>query len=554
MNRLLRINGIDVDIDDKTSIGITLQTYDVKKPGETFINVSNTFSVPATLKNLATFGLANNPQSQSTKVYEVNYCNYWIDNEKIINNAKIRVEGIQERIDLFIYEKQDIWDQLKRLTYTELSRGLMDWLWATKGVPSPSVPYTGTSQGFIDIYSNTTEGIILPMFMGNLYQYVIPGGSTPRENFTTIYLEDLVFNGGHFCVYLKTIFEYLEYNFNVNFLTSGGVLPGNIWDDPIAPLIYIPFRNITTELFDVGGGNVDITIDVQTGDDQEYKPYDNVKDKEDKTAYDLVVAFIQHFNLIKDELVIGSERIIRLARFDELENAEVLEFSDRLSGTPKFKPSIEGYAQENYIKFKEIYPEGDSLVNSKKLECLNANLDVKTDLFEIDTYIPSIFLDIDTSNGDILDMSTKESFKTFQFFISNGITPNNVTIKIFTSEEGDYTMGVKQLQLARIYDLTSEYNFLDEIITYPKFYEIEKWLTIADLKNFEFFKQYHIKDLNGSFFINKIKGFNPEKSKKPTTLEVIKVGTRTPVYPPFLNYWTDGVADGFVDSENDYWF
>ena len=69
-------------------------------------------------------------------------------------------------------------------------------------------------------------------------------------------------------------------------------------------------------------------------------------------------------------------------------------------------------------------------------------------------------------------------------------------------------------------------SLMDSILAYPKFYEIKKWLTISDIRGFEFFKQYYISELNGSFFVNKIKGFNPDKSKDPTTIELIKVSSK----------------------------
>jgi hypothetical protein len=554
MSRLLRINDIDVDIDDKTAIGLDLQSYDVKEPGKTFINVSNTFNVPITSNNLSIFGLANDPQSKSTKVYDTSFCNYWIDNDKVIDNAKVRVESIQDRINLFIFEKLDVWEELKKVKYVDFTESFITWMQDNKGLPSVSSPYSGSSQTFVDTYATNTEGLILPMFVGNLFDYDPLGGTAYIEDFTNIYLDYELNQGGHFCAYAKTIFEYIEDTYDVNFLTSGGVLPGNIWDDPVAPLVYIPLRNVAISSTDLGGGNVEIFFDAISLV-QSFAPLKDQRDKEDKTLYDLVIAFFQHFNIIKDEIKNGSEQIIRLARFDDLETiADVVNFSGKTSGVSKFMPRLEGYAQQNIIKFKEIYPEGDSLVNSKTLESLNVNLDVSTDLFEIDAYIPAVFSDSTTSNGDILDMTVKESFKTFQFFLSDGETTNNVNVKFKAVLTAIQTLGTRKLQLAAAYDLGSEYNFLDDIIDYPKVYEADMWLTMADIRNFEFFKQRWIQELNGSFFVNKIKGFNPEKSKKPTTLELIKISDKTPPADPNLNNWVDGVQDDWVDGENDFWF
>jgi hypothetical protein len=554
MSRLLRINDIDVDIDDKTAIGLDLQSYDVKEPGKTFINVSNTFNVPITSNNLSIFGLANNPQSKSTKVYDTSFCDYWIDNDKVIDNAKIRVESIKDRLNLFIYEKLDIWEELKKVYWNDFTIDYIQWLQDNKGLPSSTSPYSGSTQTFVDTYATNTEGILLPMYVGNLFDYDPAGGTAYVEDFDTIFINYALALGGHFTTYVKSIFEYLEDTYNVNFLTSGGVLPGNIWDDAVAPLVYIPLRNVNIVTNNLGGGNAEIFFKAESFLEI-YSPLKDQRDKRDKTIYDFVIAFFQHFNILKDELKISGEQIIRLARFDDLETiADVVNFSGKTSGISKFMPKIEGYAQENLIKFKEIYPEGDSLVNSKTLNSLNVNIDIRADLFDIDAYIPAVFADGTTSNGDILDMTVKESFKTFAFFISDGETTNNVEVKVKDIINPALTLGTRKLQLSVAYDLDSEYNFLDDIIDYPKVYEADMWLTMADIRNFEFFKQRWIQELNGSFFVNKIKGFNPEKSKKPTTLELIKISDKTPPADPNLNNWVDGVQDDWVDGENDFWF
>ncbi len=47
---------------------------------------------------------------------------------------------------------------------------------------------------------------------------------------------------------------------------------------------------------------------------------------------------------------------------------------------------------------------------------------------------------------------------------------------------------------------------------------------------------------------------NPEKSKKPTTLELIRISDKTPPANPDLEVWVDGVVDDWVDGETDVWY
>jgi hypothetical protein len=566
--RLLRINGIDVDIDERTAIGVDLQSYNIEEPGTTLINTTNTFTIPKTSNNLAVFGNAQDPQSLSTKIYDSSICNYWVDNEQLITNGKCRVDQIDgDRISLFIFEKADIWDELKGVLWPDFVNSFIGWLKTEKGLYSLSSPFVGTFPNFIAEFAGNTEGLLLPMTWGNLFaQPLLDAQNADVERLNTIFLYTKFEEGdppvppevqivtesygGHFCIYAKTIFEYIEDTFGVNFLTSGGVLPGNIWDDPIAPTMFIDSKEIS---INVSGTFDNFTIYFQDGGQElPFLPHKDIRDKADKTLYDFVNSFMQEFNILKDELEVNGLPVIRLARFDDLENlAEVVDFSDRLTGKPVFKPSIPGYAQQNIIKFGTVFENGDNLLNSKTLISNNRNLDLEKTLFEIDAYVPPVDI---VGSDTFLDLSAKEAFKTFTFMVADGLTDADITVIYFETGVIANASASLKLPKAALYSLDSEYNFLDEIITYPKWYEAAKWLTLKDIKNFEFFKQYFIRELNGSFFINKISRFNPDRSKEPTRLELIRISDKTPLTPPDLNVWVDGVGIDWEDGEGDPWF
>lgn len=548
--RLLRINSIKVDIDDETAIGVDFQSYDIKNPGIRKVNITNDFTIPATDLNLQIFGYANNPQSTSLKVYGFNTIDYWVDNQQLIVDARVRVNEINERISLFVFQKPDVWDELKLVVWPDFVKDFIKWMHNEKSLPSKTNPFVGNFGEFIEPYTESTEGIKLPMYFGNLYNYDPDGGQQFLEDPNSIYLRwwpetgDKA-DGGHFCVYAKTIFEYIEEKYNVDFLTSGGQKVGNIWDDEIATKIYIPVRDIGIR-FSYTGTSV-TGFYFEFNEDTKFLPLKDQKDKAGKKLYDFVNAFFQHLNIIKDEF---DNNVIRLARFDDLKTlGEVVDWSGRLSGQPKFKPFIEGFQRESRIKFKEIYEEGDELLNSKVITCNNQNLDATTDLFSIDAYVSS-FLNV--NGGVVPDLSPKEAFKTFSFLLDAGLT--NDIINIYQSEDGNEQVATFRLQKAALYSLDSEYNLLNEILDYPRFYQIEKWLTLNEIKGIEFFRQYFIRELNGSFFINKISGYNPQKSNKPTKLELVFLGNRTPIKPPTLDYWVDGVVDAWVDGEGDIFF
>lgn len=568
--RILQINGVTMDIDDQTAIGVDLQSYDIKSIGDNFVKVTNSFSIPATVKNLAVFGLPNNPQSLSNLVYEVATCDYWVGQYKIIDQGKVSVQEIEERISLFAFEKMSIWDVLKTQYFSEVLPDLITWLKDNKGLYTASNPFLGSFSTFIELYKNSTEGVILPMTWGNLAERKVAnglGGQVPIERlsganysmylkikYTDTYENNKVIDsyGGHFCIFAKTIFEFIEDTYGVNFLTAGGQLPGNIWDDPIANSVYIEAKELAINVSLGAPFSIyfHYTKDIPSTA-YEFEPYPDAKDKADKTLYDFVVSFMQIFNIIKDEKELNGEKVIRLARWDDLKTkANIKEFSG-LTGVPKYKPFVDGYAQTNYIKFKEIYETGDSLINSKVIALNNKNVDQVKTLFDIDAHVPAV-----VTNGPdaILDLSKSGAFKTFTFMVSNGLCATDTQVIYY--EEGVILTAIYigKLQKAQLYSLDSEYTFINEAFERPIWYEVKKWLTPPQVNNFEFFQQYYIRELNGAFFVNKIKGYNPEMSKEPVSLEIFKISDRTPVTPPDLDYWTDGVQDGFVDAINDYWY
>jgi len=569
--RLLRINDTDIDIDDQTAIGVDLQSYDIKSLGDTFVKVTNTFTVPATINNLVVFGLPNNPQSLSTKVYDESVCNYWVGNDHIVDNGKVSVQEIQDRISLFVYEKPSIWDILKTVYFSDILPDLITWLGANKGLyTGPGTHFVGTFLAFINQFINPTEGVILPMAWSNLRERKITvgaGGLVEIERFITtqynIYLRNKYVDtfenskvidsyGGHFCIYVKTIFEFIEDTYGVNFLTGGGVLPGNIWDDPIAKRMYTDVKEVAINV--TFSGLYDIyffAAQTQPTTANNFEPYVEIKDKADKSLYDFVLSFMQHFNIIKDEFIIEGEKVIRLARFDDLETIGSVKDFSGLAGIPKYKPFVDGYAQNNYIKFKEVYDTGDSNINSKVLALNNKNIDKVKTLFEIDAHVPAV---IKQGVDSILDLSKKEAFKTFTFMVSNGLCSYDTFVTYYIAGVVTGAGVAVRLQKAQLYSLDSEYNFLAGALVYPKWYEVQKWLTPPQVKNFEFFKLYYFRELNGSFFINKIKGYNPELSNESVTLEILRMSDRTPVTPPDLDYWVDGVDDSWFDGVFDYWY
>jgi hypothetical protein len=516
--RLLKFNGQDVEIDETTAIGIDYQGYDVQDPGKRKVAVSNTFTIPKTSRNLFLIGFAGNPQSLSIDIYELITVTYYNDNKILIRNGRARIVEVSDRISIFVFEKESFWELMTDYLWPNFLSDFMIWMKAEKSLPSITTPFVGTFQQFIDVYKDTTEGIYLPIFISNLANYS-PDGLTYLEDTSNLWIKHnetgttLTALGGHFCIYAKTIFEFIEYKYGVDFSVTSTAYDYNIFEDAIASVLYIPARNISITYTATGFYFTCDTVN-------QFLPETNSNDKESKSLYDFTKSFFQTFNCLIDRIPTtdNTDKYI-IRRFDDITHGPIIDFSGEQTGGYIFKPILDGYKQANYIKFGSVYEGGSVLLNSKKIVCLNKNIDaggVDSELFTIDQFIPgSVVLGADVCP----DLSKSDSFKTFIFFISQG--SSGITIKIM--ENSDERTATAVLDIARTYDLTSEYNTLAAMAQYPKKYTIKKWLGLNQIDKLVFFARYWVKELNGYYFLNKVSGFNPDKSTEPTTIELIKL-------------------------------
>lgn len=561
--RMLYINSTLVDIDEQTSIGIDYQAYDLKEPGKGKVKISNTFTIPKTAHNLSVFGNPDNPQSQTTVIYDKITCDYWIDNYQIISSGATRVESIDKtRISLYVASKNDIWDDLKSVSWATFQSEYLTWLETVKGI---DIHYDGSDfETFITPFVNATEDIVLPFYYGNRL--------AADEDLTNIHLGinyiELIFDwflkGGHFCIFSKSIFEFIEYKFSVNFCVSESSITGNIFDDAIAPTTYTTARDICVKATTDGSPLEVIKYELVFSDNNttnftKFSPLDDVFDKQDKTLFDFVKAFMQKFNCFAEDITLtDGTKAILLARFDDIKTlAPVVDFSKNISSVETFKNTVEGYAQHNYIKYKGKYPEASDIIGARDIVTLNKNAEYKKDILEIDEYYPSFKA---ITDAIIPDLSIQESFKSFQFFVTNGVSTDSITITagfmqntIFGYVDLTKTATLN-LQIPAIYGLSTEYLFIEEILERPKVYTIKKWLSLNDIYDLKFFAQYWVRQLNGSYYINKISGFNPQKSKEPTTIELIRISDKTPT-PSFdtTDYYTDD-DEVFTDGLGNYFY
>lgn len=556
----------DLDIDNTTSIGIDFQAYDFKEPGKRKINISNSFTVPATIHNLRTFGYPGNVHTTSLRFYDRWYIDYWIDNVQFVNHARLRIQSVDQqsgRISLFVFEKEDVWEQMRDFFWPDFIPEFLTWMRDVKSLPvligdsGDWTYYTGTMAGFLGGYVGNTEGITMPHLLGNLSAYQDKGTSEFAEvegslaylqGLTTLYFfeanpddpADLYYGeGGHFCIFAKTIFEFLEYKFDLNFYTTGDTFPGNIWDDSIIAGTFTPARDISVYTGDGTTWSFFVRNTLFPGF---FEPHHDTIDKPDKSLYDFIVSFIQHYNIVID----NEEGItdIKLRRFDDIEQYGTVVNWSGLAKKPIFKPYVDGYAQNSYIKFGAVYPGANEYLNAKTIVSNNKSLDPEVDLFEIDAYVPAV-----SKTYTYIMLDVAESFETFQFLAYSPV-PDFLTSTIRTHNRTNTAIYTASLQLtpAVLVSMVTEYIKLEDALLYPEFYEVEKWLGLRDMVSFKPFNLYYFQELNGCYFVNKISGFNPDKSTAPTKLELIKINSRDPDPVYLFEFWTDGFEEVFTEG------
>lgn len=537
--RLLRINDIIADIDEQTAIGITYSAFDVREPGKPRVAISNNFSIPKTSKNLAIFGNPNDPQSTSITVYQSAIADYYVNNTRFLRSAKVRVTEINERIELLIYEKSTFWESLADLSWYDFTADLLLFLNDTKGYPISGDAFVGTFTDFVDLFLTNTDGLIIP--------YVATKSSflTPEYTGANLWITDEYngVKGGIFCIYAKTIFEYFEWKYGVDFGANAPSEIFNALNDAVIQSIYIPIRGIVS--VETGTGfYLSAALDSA--------PYMGtaveVQDKPSKNMSDFFRTFCGYFNLIKDEYYFGNQYYIRLYRFDNIENSNVIDWSGKIEKIKSFKPLVDGYARKSYIKYGSVFTGGDAYTQAVRIDVANDNLSPQSDVLAIDAYVPATK---DPTGFQIaIDMTDDKCNDTFIFLATDGTYTASIAYKDITNVNHIVT---KTIDVAALYSIQSEYIKLKSVMEYPKFWTAGLWLNPVEIERLSFFSLIYIRELNGSFFLNKIDGYNPDKARQATTIELIRVSDKTPSGVG-NDYWVDGVFDAWTDGAGEIYY
>lgn len=574
--RILKINGKIADIDEKTAIGIDLQAYDFKEPGQLKVNVSNTFSIPATAHNRLLLGNAGSPHRVDNTIYQRINIDYQVRNTLYIKQGAARITSIKGgRINLFVAQRPGFIDEMKAMSFNSFIRNWFDNVLTNNS-------YT-TFQAFVDAYRGGTNGVIMPALIGNhadvpdadgrVVEYIGYFDGTNLKNEITLSIQNdnkgYISIGGHFCVYVERLFKYIEEYFAVDF-NSQLAASYNLFTDNVFKSLFIPARNISVF---TGVDNYRLAW-LTEGGFFKFMPHSDLSPYNGVTVYDFFITTLKLLGYGVELLDNGSYEMVRLDKI-----STVLTKSDLLPGlleseideNIEYIPAAEGYGKENIIKMSPSSGINE-FTGARFIYSNNENTEVRKELFKLDAFIPLLF---EQSSQFVPDMRAEETFAKITYMRSSGnLLPFTVNGRYRVTTEGDFEgfprwvntqrfegkyiiddpelQATAQLYTPEIYTVASEYDFLDGVVNSPESYKIKRWVTASQLEGFRKIAPYYVPELGRWVFVNKIKGFNPEKSKAPVEFELIKLPwVRMPQLPAKpveisdrwileTGYWDDG--------------
>lgn len=131
-NIQLKINGQNVDIDEKTAIGLTYAGFSTANLGKISLSHTNTFSLPLTGNNRRVIAFLDNMNMNSTQIQGKWYNTYefelYVDG-MFLFKGKTYIDGYQQdRVNLFVVDSMDIIDALKNYTMWNATEAIVDTL------------------------------------------------------------------------------------------------------------------------------------------------------------------------------------------------------------------------------------------------------------------------------------------------------------------------------------------------------------------------------------------------------------------------------------------
>jgi len=551
--RVLKLNNTIVDIDTETAIGIDIGTFDFKEPTNRKLNVSNAFSIPRTKKNIAILGFSDTLQSVSNVCYEKISVEYSINGIIYIGNGKANITKITgERIELSVASETDFWDNLKKVSFVDMIGHCMDGI----TLPDPNTSTLIISPIGVTNYINTLKndfGIELLYYFGIDGVKSLDWLQVPITQYcVSESISGVIHNYSKFCISLLKVIECI----NKYYFDTFGIEPINTDStlfDSVFNSICIPIWQFIPVIRSGGFVNFLDSRNAQGvifGNDKE-----NVKAFDKVTTFDFIKSLLQAFGAsfnLKD-------MIYSFYRLSDISTTPTVDWSGKMQSM-EYAPIIPNMGQNNYVNYKATFDGGNVRDTGCNIQCLNENLDNEKDLINISaTYTPRITSQNNSNPFTPTDYfipfyDKEEQFNSFSFLVKKadiilGMESISQKIRIFEMiSDVNYDIPV-----AQAYGLAGEYSFHKQISLKPRVFNAKMWLNSFDLYNFDQSKLRYIKELGGTFFVNKIKGFNPTLSSQSVDVELIFVNYNVPFNIESVTNYVDGINTPYVDGVGNYY-
>jgi hypothetical protein len=506
----LYINKKSIDLDNKTAIGLTIQTFDILDPSKLKCIVSNDITLPATKNNFVVFGLNSINFWSGNEVYETQEIEYYVGNSKLLTGT-CYIKEVSDRIKIVMTAKPTVWEVLKKYTWAQFVDDFKDWI---------NSQYS---------FSNISE-ILNYLAFGEYFRMMYVKGHLNETNTLTVnYNENYTQrSGGYLFIRFQYLIQYLSIKTGVQFILNA--LPYES--------IFIPARTLSINaLYNNSGAQIGFNIANRTAPFSEVG--ENVTDKPNINIYDILISYCKSFNYSIN--FIDSKVYIR--HFSELKNTTSYDLTKFLANKPTtFTPILNGYSKTNYIKKAAYFEGADENTHSKVLTCQNDNIPETNDLYTIEkTYYPYVY-----NNGNIVttDLSVSESFDAITFVRASDNT--QVFTVNYSDGIGSSHSQFKSLSQADANITTVNFELFQQMIIKPKLYTAYFYLDFDFFVTFDPLRQFYVRQLYGSFFINKIEGYNPQ-SKDPVKMELLYCSAQLPPAED-QPIWADGINNPFTDG------
>lgn len=510
-----KLDQFDLELDDKTTIGITHSGYDPANPTNVGFKASNNFSIPNTANNAKLVGHCG----ANDEVFEPWFLNYTIDNNAMISGGKCKVSEVSalsvngasadSRISLSIADKNTVWDRMKEILWPDFMAEYYTWIEAN---------YTTAYSSLFELINSISlfaynNHIKIGIFHGDHH----PSSEVPilddfkqyrNQPLNMINLDIGGYSAGVLCTYAYSIFLFIKEKYGIDFFVGTNSVFNN-YDG----LCYFQNRYLVIKKTSSGykitfsKGSVDSSTGV----------YKSEKDK--KTVLDFVKDFIVHTGCLVD--VISSSEIA-LQQINDLLVAPAIDFSGRIAkNSISYYPFIEGVAQLNHIDFKEYSKNIPAKSLRQTMVCQNKNIEASSEYIELNEFAPPAYTD---RGSKILGLFEDGSRSSFTFLADSSVMQYYYLQFLKDVTNPDIFQG--SFYISQI--LPVGYAMWASMIKKPRRYKLKKWLTSADLGNLKLFKRFWFDELQGTFMITKTNGLNPEKSNEATELELIQITYQKP--------------------------